>query len=153
MGFLSLEIIIRGLTMKTTLLAAIAMLFPLPGHAEGDPEAGESAFRRCKSCHSISNGDETIVRGGRTGPNLYGIFGRTAGTYEDFRYSDGMVEAGENGLVWDEDTLLPYIEAPTDFLRDQLGDTSLRSKMTPQRLRDSGPDLLAYLAQFGAADP
>ena len=68
-------------------------------YAEGDAAAGEDTFKRCKSCHGIVDGDDVIVRGGRTGPNLFGIVGRTAGTYEDFRYGDAAVAAGEAGLV------------------------------------------------------
>ncbi len=44
------------------------------GHASGDPAAGEKGFNKCKSCHSIITGDdETIVKGGKTGPNLFGL--------------------------------------------------------------------------------
>jgi cytochrome c2 len=38
--------------------------------------------------------------------------GRQAGSLEGFRYSDAMVQAGEEGLVWDEPTLEDYLENP-----------------------------------------
>ena len=40
------------------------------------------------------------------------MIGRTAGTGEGFNYSDAMVEAGEGGLVWNDETLHAYLENP-----------------------------------------
>ncbi|HBB82182.1 MAG TPA: cytochrome C, partial [Sulfitobacter sp.] len=49
-------------------------------HASGDAEAGEKVFRKCKSCHMIQDDEgNDIQKGGRTGPNLYGIYNRVAG--------------------------------------------------------------------------
>lgn len=137
------------MTRSLFLTAAIALL-PVSAVAEGDAAAGERTFNRCKSCHMIANGDDTIVRGGRTGPNLFGVIGRAAGSDADFRYSDGVTAAGEAGLVWDGDQILEFVTNPTNFLRAYTGDDSLRSKMTPQRIGDGGADLIAFLAQFSA---
>ena len=58
-------------------------------HASGDAEAGEKVFRKCKSCHMIQDDEgNDIQKGGRTGPNLYGIYNRVAGSIEDYRYGD-----------------------------------------------------------------
>ncbi len=114
--------------------------------AEGDAAAGEKEFRKCKACHEITDADgESIVKGGRTGPNLYGIVGSTAGTVEGFNYGDSIVAAGEAGLVWTEELLVEYAADPKAFLSDYLGETA-RSKMT-FKLRD-GEDVAAYLATF-----
>ena len=54
---------------------AIAMAVAMTGGATmaGDAVKGESDFKKCKSCHSIVASDGTeIVKGGKTGPNLYG---------------------------------------------------------------------------------
>ncbi len=110
-----------------------------------DAAAGENAFRSCKSCHSISNGDEVIVRGGRSGPNLYGVIGRQAGSVEGFRYSGSLVAAGEAGLVWDEAMLAEFITNPTGYLRTYLDDSGARSKMS-FKARSGAADLAAYLA-------
>ncbi len=115
-----------------------------------DAAAGEDLFKRCKSCHSITNGDETIQRGGRTGPNLFGVIGATAGTVEGFRYGDDMVAAGEAGLVWDETNLAEFVTDPTAFLRTYLDDSSARAKMS-FKLRSGGEDMSAYLATFTTA--
>ncbi|MBL1434777.1 MAG: cytochrome C [Rhodobacteraceae bacterium] len=124
--------------------------FSTAAFAEGDAAAGEDLFKRCKSCHGIANGDDTIVRGGRTGPNLFGIIGMTAGAVEGFRYGDDMVAAGEAGLVWDEETLAEYITDPTAYLRTYLDDDSARAKMT-FKLRSGSEDMAAYLATFSPA--
>lgn len=140
-------------TMKTTTFAAVAALIlasPIAATqalAEGDAAAGEKAFNRCKSCHSVVAEDGTaIIKGGRTGPNLYGIIGQQAGTVEDFRYGDSLVAAGEAGLVWDEATLVSYLEDPRKFLVEYLDDKGARSKMA-FRLKSGGEDIYAFLAQ------
>ncbi len=116
---------------KTELLALSALaLASLNAPAlAGDAAAGENDFKKCRSCHTIASDSEVIYKGGRTGPNLYNVVGRTAGT-TDFKYSSGMVAAGEAGLVWDEETLVAYIADPTGFLRDFTGDSSVKGKMT-----------------------
>ncbi|MCF6272992.1 MAG: cytochrome C [Rhodobacteraceae bacterium] len=113
--------------------------------AAGDAAAGADQFKSCKACHGIVNGDETIVRGGRSGPDLFGVIGSTAGSAEGFRYSDSLVAAGEAGLVWTEELLAEFIMDPTGFLRTNLDDSSARSKMT-YKLRSEGNDIAAYLA-------
>ena len=93
-----------------------------------------------------ASADEVIVKGGRTGPNLYGVIGRQAGI-EDFRYGADLKRAGEEGLVWDIDNIQAYVTDPRGFLRETLGDDRAQAKMT-FRLRDHQGDIAAYLAQF-----
>ena len=117
----------------------------------GDAEAGEKTFNKCKSCHMIQDADgENIVKGGKTGPNLYGIVGRQAGTYDGFKYGDDLVAAGEAGLVWDEENFVKYAINPKDFLKEILGDKGAKSKMT-FRLKKGGEDVYAYLASVAPA--
>jgi cytochrome c len=85
------------------------LLLPLPAFAQdGDPVAGKTVFNKCRACH------EAETDRNKVGPSLLGVFGRTAGTLESFqaRYSANMKEAGEEGLVWDEETLTEYLRAP-----------------------------------------
>ena len=136
--------------MNRLIATAIAGLIAAPALAAGDADKGEKEFRKCKSCHQIvSDSGETIVRGGRTGPNLYGVVGRTAGTVEDFRYGDDIVAAGEAGLVWNEENFVAYVEDPRAFLQEYLDDNSARSKMS-FRLRKGGEDVFAYLESVAA---
>lgn len=128
------------------LVAAAAVLSALAtGAAAGDAAKGEKDFRKCKSCHMIvSDTGETIVKGGKTGPNLYGIVGRQAGTVDGYRYGDSIVAAGEAGLVWDEETFVGYVTDPKKFLSSYLDDAGARSKMS-FKLRKGGEDVYAYL--------
>lgn len=63
--------------MKSILSAAAVLgLLAAPAFAEGDPAKGEKGFKKCKSCHMVvSDTGEAIVKGGKTGPNLWGIAG------------------------------------------------------------------------------
>lgn len=143
-------------------LAAIIAIAAAPafagGHASGDPAAGEEAFGQCVSCHVVASPDgETLAgRNARTGPNLYGLMGRAAGSVEDFRYGDGIIAAGQGGdgfeaLMWDEASFVAYVQDPTGFLREYTGDRRARGKMS-YRVRDEADavNLWAYLSQFGA---
>ncbi len=132
--------------MKTKLIAIAAALAVAGPALAGDAAKGESEFKKCKSCHAIVADDGTeIVKGGKTGPNLYGVVGRNAGSVEDFKYSDVMKEAGEKGLVWTEENLVSYLPDPTKFLEEFSGDSSGKSKMT-FKLAKGGEDVAAYLA-------
>jgi cytochrome c len=83
--------------------------------AAPDPELvaqGEAAFRQCQACHQV--GEDASHR---VGPVLNDLFGRTAGSIEDFRYSNVMMEAGEEGLVWTPETLHDFLADPRGYLR------------------------------------
>lgn len=119
------------------------------GHASGDAAAGEKAFRQCQACHSITDSDgNDIVKGGKTGPNLYGLPGRTAGSEESFgRYKDSIVAAGENGLAWDEEHFVAFVQDPNGFLKETLGDDSARSGMSFRaRKEEDAVNIWAYIA-------
>lgn len=141
--------------MKLIYSALLATAFAAPAfadaHSAGDAAKGEKEFGKCKSCHSIiDDAGEMIQKGGKIGPNLYNIVGRQAGSVEDFKYGKSLVEAGENGLVWDEATLTAYLTDPTDFLRTTLDDKKARSNMA-FKLRKGSEDVAAYLASVSPA--
>lgn len=128
---------------------AAATAFAIPALADGDPAAGEKVFNKCKACHSITATDGTVIqRGGKVGPNLYGVVGRTAGTEGDFAYSPSMIEAGEQGLVWDQANIAEYVQDPTAFLKAYLGDDAARGKMV-FKLTSGMEDVAAYLDSVG----
>jgi cytochrome c len=135
--------------MKTlAIIAALGLSIAAVAPAQaGDAEKGEATFKKCRACHMIANGDDVIYKGGKTGPNLYGVIGRKAGSYDGYGYGNDMLAAGEKGLVWDEATLASYVADPKAFLREYLDDGSARSKMS-YKLKKGGDDVAAYLAGF-----
>ncbi|WP_317057521.1 c-type cytochrome [Roseovarius rhodophyticola] len=72
-----------------------------------DIEAGKAIFNQCKGCHEVGNGARH-----RIGPHLNGLFGRTAGSHDDFRYSKSFQRAGAGGLEWHAETLDTFLENP-----------------------------------------
>lgn len=128
---------------KFILLAVASVALAAPAFA-GDPAAGENTFKKCKACHSIIADDGTeIVKGGKTGPNLYGVVGRAVASVPDFKYGDGILAVGATGMVWDEALLTEYVADPTAFVDTHGG--SGKSKMT-FKLAKGGEDIAAYLA-------
>lgn len=82
---------------------------PVAQTAEIDPLArGAKLYKRCQSCHSLDQEGRDKV-----GPNLWAIYGRTAGTKEGFKYSAAMAESG---IVWDDASMDGYIENPRKYL-------------------------------------
>ena len=132
--------------MKHAILATLAALSLASPALAGDPAKGETEFKKCKSCHAIVAPDGTeIVKGGKTGPNLYGVVGRTVGSVADFKYGESIVEVGENGTVWDEASLVVYVTDPAAWLKETLGEDDAKSKMT-FKLAKGAEDVAAYLA-------
>ena len=137
--------------MKYLLTAAFAAtLIGGAAHAAGDAAAGAEVFdKRCKTCHMIEGGGETQVKGGKTGPNLHGVIGRTAGTGEGFtRYGKSLQEAGAAGLVWDEAELIAYLEDPAKYLGDKLGGRQRSNMAFKLPNADDRANVAAYLATF-----
>ena len=134
---------------RTPFLAATAALALLssPALAAGDAAKGESDFKKCRACHSIVAPDGTAIqKGGKIGPNLYGVIGRAVAS-EDFAYGDSIKAAGATGLIWDEALLAAYVADPGAWLKDKTGDAAAKSKMT-FKLAAGGEDVAAYLASL-----
>lgn len=139
--------------MKSVVLAAVAAsaIAAMPAFAAGDPEKGAKAFNQCQTCHVVVNdaGETLAGRAAKTGPNLYNVIGRKAGSLDGFKYGPSIVAAGEAGLVWDEATFVTYVQDPAKFLKDTLGDSKARSKMTFKvRKASDAEDLYAFLTSL-----
>lgn len=135
---------------RILMTAAASLMAAGAAYADGNVAEGEKLVaKRCKSCHMIADGDNLIVKGGRTGPNLFGVIGRTAGAYEDYKFGDDIVAAGEKGLVWTEEDIVAYLENPRTFLRTYLDDKKAKSKMSFKlKKEDQREAVAAYLASL-----
>ncbi|PZO66460.1 MAG: cytochrome C [Paracoccus denitrificans] len=126
-------------------LVLIAALLPTAAMSQ-DVAVGEREFNKCKVCHAIVDDKGTvIVKGGKTGPDLWGIVGRKAGAEDGYPYSKALKALGEAGQVWTVEDLAAYVTDPNKFVADKTGDPKLRTKMT-FRLRRNQADLAAFLA-------
>jgi len=72
-------------------------------HAQGDATRGEKQFEDCASCHAFASGQNGV------GPSLAGVFGRKAGTLDDYRYSPALKRSN---IVWTPQTLDSFIADP-----------------------------------------
>jgi cytochrome c len=73
----------------------------------GDAAAGQRIFAQCRTCHAVEAGQNKV------GPSLNGIFGRTAGSVPNFRYSAANKASG---VVWTEEVMFEYLENPREFM-------------------------------------
>ena len=126
--------------MKTMLAGMLMVgLLTTTAAAEGDAELGENVFRKCKACHAVGENAKAKV-----GPVLNDIMGMQAGTHESFegKYSAAMIEAGEGGLVWDEESVAAYLEKPKEMVP--------KTKMSFPGLKEEEDraNVVAYLKQF-----
>lgn len=122
--------------LKTALLTAGVVAVASPVFA-ADVADGEKVFRKCAACHSVGEGAQS-----RVGPELNDLFGRKAGTIDEFKYSAAMVAAGDNGIVWDEQSLTQFLVKPRDYVKG--------TKMAFAGLRKSADvaNVIEYLKTF-----
>ncbi|MGB0661571.1 MAG: c-type cytochrome [Mangrovicoccus sp.] len=128
--------------IATAALIAVASTVAAPVMASdyeivGDAAKGEKVFRKCKACHMVGDGAKSKV-----GPVLNGVLGRTAGTFDGFKYSAPMIAAGEEGLVWAPETIGEFLTKPKDYIKG--------TKMAFAGLRKQSDvdNVVAYLATF-----
>jgi cytochrome c len=74
-------------------------------------EDGAALFvKNCQTCHVAAKDG-----GVRTGPPLWGVMGRKAGSIEGFAYSPGLKASG---IVWTRETLDQWLTFPKKMVRD-----------------------------------
>ena len=145
----------KNLSILTVLAALATFAAPVvslssSAVAAGDAEKGEKVFRRCSTCHMVGPNARNKI-----GPVLNNVFGRAAGTAEDYKYSTINKNAGEAGLVWTPELVAAYLPDPNKFLVDFLKDAGQADKAKGRtkmsfRLSKEGEiaDVIAYLQTF-----
>jgi len=75
-------------------------------------ETGHKITAKCASCHNFEKGGPNM-----TGPNLYGVVGRTAGTHDGFNYSASMKGYAQ---PWTFDNINHFIAGPQKDVKGTL---------------------------------
>ena len=112
------------------------------GAQEVDPIRGEKLFKACSNCHEVGEGAKNKV-----GPHLDGVFGRTAGSIDGFKYSSALKRAGEEGLTWSAESIDAYIEKPRDFVKGN------RMSYRGMEKAQDRSDLVAWLERISLNSP
>ncbi len=111
-----------------------------PAYQAADLQNGRTKFELCRQCHTIVPDGANM-----TGPNLYGVFGKPAGTNRaNFTYSDALKASG---LVWDAATLDRWIADPHALVQ--------RTKMSFPGMPDPNDrrDVVAYVKIASSGGP
>jgi cytochrome c len=104
-----------------------------PPYAGADRENGQRLAQMCKACHTLGKGGVHMI-----GPNLFGFFGRPAGSAERYAYSAALQEAG---FAWTPRALDAWLARPARFLPG--------NRMSFPGVSDAGDraDMIAYLLE------
>lgn len=98
----------------------------------GDAKAGRVVFQKCGACHNLKANPPP-----RLGPNLDNIFGRMAGTSENYtKYSRALKDSG---IVWSEKELDNWLSDPNNYLPGN------KMPFAGLRADQDRADLIAYL--------
>jgi len=110
-----------------------------PVSSAGDAVNGKRQAKRCKGCHSFDSGGRQM-----TGPNLFGVYGRTAGKNAGFsKYSKDLKMAA---FVWDEASLAAWVCSSKEAIKALTGNPAAKTRMSVQKkCGTKGQDIAAYL--------
>ncbi|MEL6279331.1 MAG: cytochrome c family protein [Pseudomonadota bacterium] len=133
--------------LKGALAAAMLSVAPVAAVAQdmaaevaalgGDAKAGKKVYRKCKACHVIDKDKN------RVGPHQVGIIGRPAAAIEGFKYSDAMIAKGEEGLVWNVETLSAYLADPKGYIE------GTKMAFAGLKKEDDIANVITYMAEEG----
>jgi cytochrome c len=123
--------------MRKIALAAATLLVSAGGIGAAqaqDVTAGQRVFNQCRACHQVGETARNLV-----GPQLNGLFGREAGSIENYNYSQAFQNLDK---VWDHENFTVYIQDPRGVTPG--------TKMVYAGLKNEQQiaDLIAYLDQF-----
>lgn len=128
-----LQAVLTAGTLGEQAITPVSDYLADPRYANADRKNGETQARICRACHSLDKAGPNMI-----GPNLHGVFGKSAGRVAGFSYSETLAGAG---FVWTPRALDAWLAQPTRFLPG--------NRMTFAGVMDEGArnDLIAYLLE------
>ena|SRR5581483_5736722 len=116
----------------TGFLVVGAALVAAPAFAQGDAHNGETLFgQRCGSCHTVT----PDMQHGFTGPNLFGVSDRAAGTVPGWDFSQALKDSK---IVWTDENLDKWLTDTTALVPGAQMNLKVPSKAERE-------DIIAYL--------
>lgn len=116
------------------LLPLLALLVPGATHAQPVNQAGERAFQRCYSCHSVEKNEK-----GLSGPNLHRLGERPVAGDKAFAYSSAFKTFAATNPRWTPELLDRFLTDPEALVPgNQMGFFGLRK-------REDRAAIIAYL--------
>lgn len=105
-----------------------------------DLAAGEAAFARCQSCHTMNSGGANGI-----GPNLYGVLGGPLLHSAGFAYSDALQAHKVQAPNWTYDEMDQFLTAPARHVPG--------TKMSFAGIRDTATrvNLIAWMRAQGSS--
>ena len=98
------------MSVKAIILSVVTLILMTGPLFADDLKKGKKYYKKCIACHNIDKEKNKI------GPYLKNVFGRKAGSLEKYRYSKAMQKKGEEGLIWNDETLDKYLEKPRKYI-------------------------------------
>jgi len=122
--------------MKKIIIGAGVLALLMGGMFVG--EATASPQSKCKGCHSFNQGGKH-----KTGPNLFGIVGRKAGSTDFKKYSKSLKNGG---WVWDEEKLKLWVCDSKAAIKTLTGNDKAKTRMGKQKkCGDAADAVVAFL--------
>lgn len=121
--------------MRQLMVLTIVTALTMPAVAQDAPPA----FDKCRACHEVGQDAPNKV-----GPQLNGLVGEAVASEEQYTYSQALLDARRQGMVWTRQALTLYLKRPSHFLPG--------TKMTFYGMQDRAEieAIIDYLASFGA---
>ena len=94
--------------LKIVLATAALVSLSAASAFAADAELGKKQAGVCTACHTFGDGQPNKI-----GPNLHGVFGRKAGSKDDYLYTDGMKNYG---VTWNDAEIDKWITNPKAIL-------------------------------------
>jgi cytochrome c len=99
-------VVVMKIRMLAVIIAGLVAAAARADAPAGDAARGAAVFKaQCAACH-LQKASDTAPP---IGPQLYGVVGRKAGSWDHFKYTDAMRKPG---ITWNAKLLDQYLENP-----------------------------------------